>query len=254
MSEITSRRPSLMTPKHVPRKVNRLKEVSKDIEINEHKLGIEEVMTLYKSNIVNGLSSVDAQELLLKNGPNTLTPLKKTPHWVLFLRQLTNGFAILLWCGAFFSIIAFIIQYTSEKKTSLENIYLAIILALVVIITGCFQFYQEFKSSKILESFKDMLPEQALVIRDRKKQLIPASHIVLGDIVDVEMGSRIPADIRILKSNGLKVDNSSLTGEAEAQSRLSDCTNDNPLETKNLAFFSTFAVEGSGVGLVIRTG
>ena len=57
-----------------------------------------------------------------------------------------------------------------------------------------------------------MLPEQALVVRDGKKLLMPAQNIVVGDIVIVDTGSRIPADIRILNSNGLKVDNSSLTG------------------------------------------
>lgn len=66
----------------------------------------------------------------------------------------------------------------------------------------------------------------------------------MGDLVEVKFGDRVPADIRVLKAQGFKVDNSSLTGESEPQSRAPEFTNDNPLETKNLAFFSTFAVEG----------
>jgi magnesium-transporting ATPase (P-type) len=224
----------MMTPKHVPRPLNKMKEVRKDIDISEHKIGIEEVLLLYKSNLTNGLSSVVAQELLIKNGPNSLTPTKQKPLWALFLKQISNGFAILLWLGAFFSIIAFLLNYSKDKSTSYSNIYLAVVLVLVNLITGCFSFYQEYKSSQILESFKKMLPEQALVIRDGKKLLMPAQNIVVGDIVIVETGSRIPADVRILSSSGLKVDNSSLTGEAEAQSRIPNCTHDNPLETKNL--------------------
>lgn len=73
---------------------------------------------------------------------------------------------------------------------------------------------------------------------------VRAEDIVLGDVVDVKFGDRIPADIRIIECRGFKVDNSSLTGESEPQSRGIDFTNDNPLETKNLAFFSTNAVEG----------
>lgn len=70
----------------------------------------------------------------------------------------------------------------------------------------------------------------------------------------VKFGDRIPADIRIIESRGFKVDNSSLTGESEPQSRGPEFTNDNPLETKNLAFFSTNAVEGTAKGVVICCG
>jgi sodium/potassium-transporting ATPase subunit alpha len=84
--------------------------------------------------------------------------------------------------------------------------------------------------------------------------VIPAQNLVLGDIVRVSIGNRIPADIRVIESQGLKVDNSSLTGEAEPQARSPDFTHENPLETKNIAFFSTYAVEGNGKGLVIKTG
>lgn len=71
-----------------------------------------------------------------------------------------------------------------------------------------------------------------------------AEELVQGDLVEVKFGDRVPADIRILRAHGFKVDNSSLTGESEPQSRAPEFTNENPLETKNLAFFSTFAVEG----------
>lgn len=81
--------------------------------------------------------------------------------------------------------------------------------------------------------------------REGKKVSIKAEDVVIGDIVDVKFGDRIPADIRIIESRGLKVDNSSLTGESEAQSRSPEFTHDNPLETKNLAFFSSNAVEGT---------
>lgn len=69
--------------------------------------------------------------------------------------------------------------------------------------------------------------------------------MVVGDLVEVKFGDRVPADIRVIKAQGFKVDNSSLTGESEPQTRGPEFTNENPLETKNLAFFSTFAVEGS---------
>lgn len=84
----------------------------------------------------------------------------------------------------------------------------------------------------------------ATVIREGEKLTLRAEDIVLGDVVEVKFGDRIPADIRIIESRGFKVDNSSLTGESEPQSRGPEFTHENPLETKNLAFFSTNAVEG----------
>ena len=71
-----------------------------------------------------------------------------------------------------------------------------------------------------MESFKNMVPQQALVIRNGEKKTVVAREICLGDIIEVKGGDKIPADIRVLQSNSMKVDNSSLTGESEPQVRL----------------------------------
>jgi sodium/potassium-transporting ATPase subunit alpha len=78
--------------------------------------------------------------------------------------------------------------------------------------------------------------------------------LVVGDVVKIELGKKIPADLRIVDSQGMKVDNSSLTGETELLARTNKCTDDNPLETKNIAFFSTLNREGTGKGVVFATG
>uniref|UniRef100_A0A674MDJ6 ATPase Na+/K+ transporting subunit alpha 3b n=1 Tax=Takifugu rubripes TaxID=31033 RepID=A0A674MDJ6_TAKRU len=146
----------------------------------------------------------------------------------------------------------------NDSFDSLSNLelylYLGIVLTAVVIITGCFSYFQEAKSSKIMESFKNMVPQQALVIREGEKVQINAEEVVAGDLIEVKGGDRIPADIRVVSAHGCKVDNSSLTGESEPQSRSPDCTHDNPLETRNVAFFSTNCVEGTARGIVICTG
>uniref|UniRef100_A0A8C7LF80 Sodium/potassium-transporting ATPase subunit alpha-3 n=1 Tax=Oncorhynchus kisutch TaxID=8019 RepID=A0A8C7LF80_ONCKI len=154
-------------------------------------------------------------------------------------------------------------QFNSELTPTLHGmwhfrsshiLYLGIVLSAVVIITGCFSYFQEAKSSKIMESFKNMVPQQALVIREGEKMQINAEEVVAGDLVEVKGGDRIPADLRIVSAHGCKVDNSSLTGESEPQSRSPDCTHDNPLETRNVAFFSTNCVEGTARGIVVCTG
>jgi sodium/potassium-transporting ATPase subunit alpha len=123
-------------------------------------------------------------------------------------------------------------------------LYLGIALTVVVVVTAMFSYFQERKSNKIMESFKNLVPQFALVIRDGQKLTIKAEQLTVGDMVEVKFGDRVPADIRILEARQFKVNNSSLTGESEPQSRSPEFTNNNPLETKNLAFFSTNAVEG----------
>ncbi len=124
----------------------------------------------------------------------------------------------------------------------------------VVVVTGVFSYYQESKSAKIMESFKNMVPQYALAIRDGKKLNVKAEELTIGDVIEVKFGDRVPADMRVIEARNFKVDNSSLTGESEPQARSPDFTNDNPLETKNLAFFSTNAVEGTAKGVVVNIG
>ena len=161
---------------------------------------------------------------------------------------------MLLWFGAILCFIAYGIQASAYEEPPDDNLYLGIVLSMVVTVTGIFSYYQESKSAKIMESFKNLVPQFAKVRRDGRKMEIEAKELTLGDIVDVQFGDRIPADIRVLDSRGFKVDNSSLTGESEPQLRTPDFTNENPLETKNLAFFSTNAVEGTATGIVVNIG
>ena len=105
-----------------------------------------------------------------------------------------------------------------------------------------------------MDSFKNMVPQQALALRNGEIKSVLAREIVLGDIVQVKGGDRIPADIRIIQSSNMKVDNSSLTGESEPQTRDALQSTTTVLEAKNIAFFSTNCVEGSAKGIVIRCG
>uniref|UniRef100_A0A8C6XVG7 Sodium/potassium-transporting ATPase subunit alpha n=1 Tax=Naja naja TaxID=35670 RepID=A0A8C6XVG7_NAJNA len=217
-------------------------------------MSIEEVCRKYNTDCVQGLTHSKAQEILARDGPNALTPPPTTPEWVKFCRQLFGGFSILLWIGAILCFLTYGILAGTEEDPSRDNLYLGIVLAAVVIITGCFSYYQEAKSSKIMESFKNMVPQQALVIREGEKMQLNAEDVVVGDLVEVKGGDQVPADLRIISAHGCKVDNSSLTGESEPQTRSPDCTHDNPLETRNITFFSTNCVEGTARGVVIATG
>ncbi|KAK7863673.1 hypothetical protein R5R35_003074 [Gryllus longicercus] len=236
------------------KKGDNLDDLKQELDIDFHKITPEELYTRFGTNPDTGLTHAKAKEVLERDGPNALTPPKQTPEWVKFCKNLFGGFALLLWIGAILCFIAYSIQASTVEDPSDDNLFLGVVLSAVVIVTGCFSYYQEAKSSAIMESFKHMVPQFATVLREGEKLTLRAEDIVLGDVVEVKFGDRIPADIRIIESRGFKVDNSSLTGESEPQSRGPDFTHENPLETKNLAFFSTNAVEGTAKGVVISCG
>ncbi|NWH53462.1 AT1A2 ATPase, partial [Fregata magnificens] len=235
-------------------KEKELDELKKEVNLDDHKLSLDELGRKYQVDLSRGLTNARAAEILVQHGPNALTPPPTTPEWVKFCRQLFGGFSILLWIGAILCFLAYGIQAAMEDEPSNDNLYLGVVLAAVVIVTGCFSYYQEAKSSKIMDSFKNMVPQQALVIREGEKIQINAENVVVGDLVEVKGGDRVPADMRIISSHGCKVDNSSLTGESEPQTRSPEFTHENPLETRNICFFSTNCVEGTARGIVISTG
>nr|XP_027198282.1 sodium/potassium-transporting ATPase subunit alpha-like [Dermatophagoides pteronyssinus] len=227
-----------------------LDDLKQEVKMDEHRIPFAELYARYGiTNPDFGHSSAKAMEILERDGPNALTPPKTTPKWIKFCKQLFGGFAMLLWVGAILCFIA-----TAIQPEEMDNLYLGIVLAFVVIITGVFSYYQEAKSSAIMESFKNLVPQYAIVIRDGQKHTILADQLVVGDIIEVKGGDRIPSDLRIIRSQGCKVDNSSLTGESEPLLRSSENTHENPLETKNMAFFSTNCVEGTATGIVVNTG
>jgi len=78
-------------------------------------------------------------------------------------------------------------------------------LSTVVIVTGCFSYYQESKSSKIMESFKNMVPQYATVLREGQKLTLKAEEITIGDVIEVKFGDRMPADVRVIEARGFKV-------------------------------------------------
>ncbi|XP_075868169.1 sodium/potassium-transporting ATPase subunit alpha-3-like [Nelusetta ayraudi] len=231
-----------------------LEDYKKEISITDHKKSVEEICLEYCTDVSQGLTNAKAAEFLARDGPNALTPPPSTPEWVKFCQQLLGGFSLLLWVGAILCFVAYTIQAVTEEQPTKDNLYLGIALSLVVLISSCFSYYQEAKSSRIMESFKKMVPQQALVIREGEKMQINAEEVAVGDLVEVKAGDSIPADLRIISAQGCKVDNSSLTGESEPQTRSPDCTHDNPHETRNIAFFSTNCVEGTAQGIVVCTG
>ncbi|KAE9013146.1 Sodium/potassium-transporting ATPase subunit alpha [Phytophthora fragariae] len=224
-------------------------DAKRELVMTEHKQSPAEIFADLGSDPVNGMTTHDVHGRQEVEGLNRLTPPKQTPEIVKYIRELTGLFSMLLWVGGALCILIYGLQGDPN------NLYLGIVLFLVVVITGTFSYFENAKSSNLMESFKQMMPTVTTVIREGKSQKIEASQLVRGDIIVLKGGDKVPADIRVLEcSDDMTVDNSCLTGEPEPLKRIPDCTDENPLETKNLCFFGTFIPQGSGKGVVVRTG
>ncbi|KAG7386827.1 ATPase Na K transporting alpha [Phytophthora pseudosyringae] len=198
-----------------------------------------------------GLSSANVEEARKMCGFNRLSPPKTVPDYIVFLQQFLDMFMILLSVAGLLSLIAYVID-----TSTMLNLYLALVLFAIVIATCTITFLQARSTSKVMDSFKNMLPQQCTVVRDDVSQTIPAEELVVGDLVWVRNGDKVPADLRILLCNNLKVENSSLTGESELVTITSDAQEESVvhLECKNVVFNGSLCFDGSALGLVLTIG
>lgn len=191
-----------------------------------------------------GLSAQEVQSRQGKYGKNVLQKVKGVPLWRRFLSNFTSTMAWLLWIAG---IIAFCAQLAE----------LGIAIWLVNIINGCFSFWQEYQANKATEALNEMMPSYSRVIRDGKQAKVLSTDLVPGDIVQVEEGDDVPADIRVLQSTSLQVNQSSLTGEVNPvnkNARPVSAINGNHYELNNIICSGTSVVKGDAKGVVIKTG
>lgn len=205
----------------------------------------EEIIKELSSNVINGLSSADAKLILEKNGPNKLQGKKKKSTFQLFLSQINDAMIYILLVAA---VISAIVGEISD----------AIIILIVIFVNAIIGVIQESKAEKALEALKSMSTPKALVKRDSSIIEIPSEEVVVGDIVIIDAGRYIPADLRLIESANLKIEESAFTGEsvpAEKNSDIINEENDVPIgDQHNMAFMSTLATYGRGTGIVIATG
>ena len=136
----------------------------------------------------------------------------------------------------------------------MNNAIMAAALICIVLFTCMMTYLQEREASNVMSSLKKMLPWKCSVYRGGSEVSIPVNQVVPGDLVRLRIGDRVPADLRIILSNGLKAECSSLTGESEAVSLFVDRRDESPEHSQCIAFASTLIMQGQGYGVVIKTG
>ncbi|KAJ3053133.1 hypothetical protein HK097_004964 [Rhizophlyctis rosea] len=229
----------------------------KKLDITEHLLPLPEISSKFgvsfdttKPSASQGLSSAEAAKRLAENGPNQLSPPKRRHPALQFLHHLLGLFNLMLIVSGIAAYILLAIDYEGNK----QNTYIGAILLVVAFMNALIEFLQVQKSQSLLESFLNLIPAKCYAVRDGQTSQISALDLVLGDVVLVRSGDKVPADLLVFWANELKVDNSSLTGESDPQERVAKNRQQNPLEATNLVFNGTLAVNGEGYGIVVRTG
>lgn len=211
--------------------------------MNIHALSPEDALSSLKSSEL-GLSEEEALKRLKENGYNRIEEVRKKSLLKIFIAQFTHFLAILLW-------IAFGLCMLSEYLHPGQGmLHLGLAILGVIFINAIFTFIQEYKAEKTIEELKKLLPFIIKVMREGNIREIPSEEIVLGDILILREGDKVPADARLIETNNLQINDALLTGESEAKTKNSKEFDGDFIKSPNLVFAGSFVEKGVGKALV----
>lgn len=202
----------------------------------------EELAAKYHTDPENGISEQEAGKRLAQDGYNELTAKKKS-KLVQFLLQFNNSIIYILIAAA---VITLFMHHYSDSA----------VIGIVIIANAFIGFFQEMQADNALSKIKELLVSQNYVIRDGHKIEVPARELVVGDLVNLEAGDAVPADMRLIFADNMRIQESTLTGESNSVEKTEDplAADSIPLaERSNMAYASTAVTQGSGFGIVTAT-
>ncbi|MFO8132972.1 MAG: HAD-IC family P-type ATPase, partial [Thermoplasmatota archaeon] len=190
-----------------------------------------------------GLSKREAQRRLEKHGKNELQAEIQMPMWLLFLSQFKELLVIVLVIGGLLAY--FIGDYRGGT-----------IIFIIVLVNAVIGFVQEYRAGKIVDTLKDLIRSSAKVVRDGELSEVTPDKLVPGDLLRVEEGDKLPADIRLIETSNFKVNEFALTGESVAQEKTVDALEDDCTlaDRTNMAYAGTTVASGTATGVVVATG
>lgn len=223
-----------------------------------HSLTIEEVLAFFSVSWDKGLSEEAVQSQRDKFGLNQLDEQEKKPLWKLIAEQFEDLLVRILLLSA---VVSFFLAYFDEKSQEEGwTAYVEPLVILLILIANAFVgVWQESNAEKALDALKKLQPDTAMVLRAGAWQTIDATDLVPGDIVEVKVGDKIPADLRMirLKTTTIRIEQSQLTGESQSVSKELEPIEQASCEIQaknNMLFASTTVSNGSCIGLVVKTG
>ncbi len=210
---------------------------------------VEETLKDLNTDRETGLSTEEVKKRQERYGINELKKEKKKTLFQMFLDQFKDFLVIILLVAAIISIITGILSH--------EGLVDGIIIMAIVIINAVLGVTQEQKANNALEALKKMSSPQARVLRDGKLTEVPSTDLTIGDIVHLETGDFVAADMRLLETTNLKIDESALTGESQPVGKDAENVYEEEVvlaERKNLAYMSTLVSYGKAYGVVTDIG
>ncbi len=198
------------------------------------------------STCTEGLTDEEASQRLKEYGPNQLEEPEKSPWWRRLISQFNDPLIYLLMGAAVISLVIHNFQQPGD----------AIFIFLVLTINAVFGYWQEEQAEQAMDALKQMAVSNCIVEREGRELEIPTFDLVPGDIVKMEEGHNIPADIRLTEIYQFKINESALTGESDAVSKSAHAIHGRRIlaEQSNMAFMGTVAARGRAIGVVVHTG
>lgn len=208
-----------------------------------HSLSSDTLLSVLDTDLKKGLSENEAEQRLAQYGQNRLTPPRGKSPFKLFLSQ-------------FHQPLVYILLLSGSITASLQEWVDSSVIFGVVLVNAFIGFIQEANALRAIDALSRVLNINCTVLRDEQRRIIPANELVPGDIVILQSGDKIPADLRLLHCRELQIDESALTGESVPIEKHSPTLNANTLlaDRINMAYSSTLATFGSGLGVVVETG
>jgi len=196
-----------------------------------------------------GLTSTEAAERLRTYGPNRVEQAARAPWWLRLCREFVRFFSLILWVAAALAFVAD--RY--DPGHGMARIAIAVVG--VILISGVFTFWQDYRAERTLDALRKLLPDQITVLRAGAVVALPTDQIVPGDIILLEQGDNIPADARVIEASGLRVSTAAVTGEAMPLSRNANPTEEADLiSASNILLTGTAVVAGQARAVVFATG
>ncbi len=208
-----------------------------------HVVDAQKAISQLKTDPQQGLSTVEAAYRLQQYGPNTLQTTRRTAWYIVLARQFVDWLIFILLVAAVFAL-------------ALGEVVDAVTILLIVVFNGALGFAQEWKAERAIEALQRMLSPRCNVVRNGQEQTIDAELLVPGDVVLLEVGDRVPADLRLVQAVNLTADESSLTGESAPVSKdVASVAPETPLaERTPIAWMGTAVTNGRARGVVVATG
>lgn len=222
--------------------VNKMKETD-NTQQQWYAIDMQQVLQELETDAKSGLSSDIATKRVDEYGENELPKPKKQSKILRFLKHFNDVMIYILFAAAIVSAV-------------LGHYIDTVVIVIVAVINAVIGFFQENKAEKALENIKNMLSLKANVIRDGQRKEIDANKVTLGDIVQLNPGDKVPADLRLLKTSNLKIEESMLTGESVPSEKNTETLQEGVElgDRSNMAFSSTTVSSGTGIGVVVAIG